>query len=179
MPVVPEDLRECYAKSVASSPQISPAIPKELLIRDFEGKITYLPLDRDRIMLGRSSACQLCYPDDAGLSRQHMALTKVNGQWMAEDLGSKNGTLVNDRRIEAATPVGMGDKIVAGHLELELSDALPGAAGRAKSGVRRGLRELYSGVDHAGGESRRDAGHAIRRDGSRRPSSGAIRRCRR
>jgi len=112
---------------VASSQQVSPAIPKELLIRDFEGKITYLPLDRDRIMLGRSSACQLCYPDDAGLSRQHMALTKVNGQWMAEDLGSKNGTLVNDRRIDTPTPVGIGDKIVAGHLELELSDALPGA----------------------------------------------------
>jgi len=117
---------------VASSQQVSPAIPKELLIRDFEGKITYLPLDRDRIMLGRSSACQLCYPDDAGLSRQHMALTKVNGQWMAEDLGSKNGTLVNDRRIDTATPVGIGDKIVAGHLELELSDALPGAAGVQK-----------------------------------------------
>ena len=79
-------------------------------------------------MLGRSSACQLCYPDDSGLSRQHMALSKVNGQWIAEDLGSKNGTLVNDRRIEGATPVGVGDKIVAGHLELELSAALPGAA---------------------------------------------------
>jgi len=91
-----------------------------------------LPLDRDRIMLGRSSACQLCYPDDAGLSRQHMALTKVNGQWMAEDLGSKNGTLVNDRRIDAATPVGIGDKIVAGHLELELSDALPNTTGVQK-----------------------------------------------
>jgi phosphoserine phosphatase RsbU/P len=117
--------RQCYANFVASSPQSTPTIPKELLIRDLEGKVTYLPLDRDRIMLGRSSACQLCYPDDAGLSRQHMALTKVNGQWMAEDLGSKNGTLVNDRRIEAATPVGVGDRIVAGHLELELSSAVP------------------------------------------------------
>src|ERR1700691_2481653 len=107
-----------------------PAIPKELLIRDLEGKITYLPLDRDRIMLGRSSACQLCYPDDAGLSRQHMALSKVNGQWIAEDLGSKNGTLVNDRRIEAPTLVGVGDKIAAGHLEL--SAALPNAAGVQK-----------------------------------------------
>ena len=83
-------------------------------------------------MLGRSSACQLCYPDDSGLSRQHMALSKINGQWIAEDLGSKNGTLVNDRRIEGATPVGVGDKIVAGHLELELSAALPGAGGIQK-----------------------------------------------
>jgi serine phosphatase RsbU (regulator of sigma subunit)/pSer/pThr/pTyr-binding forkhead associated (FHA) protein len=113
---------------VAPSLQSSSAVPKELLIRDIEGKVTYLPLDRDRIMLGRSSACQLCYPDDSGLSRQHMALSNVNGQWIAEDLGSKNGTLVNDRRIEGATPVGVGDKIVAGHLELELSSALPGSA---------------------------------------------------
>ena len=113
---------------MAPSLQSSSAVPKELLIRDIEGKVTYLPLDRDRILLGRSSACQLCYPDDSGLSRQHMALSNVNGQWIAEDLGSKNGTLVNDRRIEGATPVGVGDKIVAGHLELELSSALPGSA---------------------------------------------------
>jgi sigma-B regulation protein RsbU (phosphoserine phosphatase) len=124
-------VRRCYASFVASSQRVTSAIPKELLIRDLEGKVTYLPLDRDRIMLGRSSTCQLCYPDDAGLSRQHLALTKVNEQWMAEDLGSKNGTLVNDRRIQGATPVGVGDRIVAGHLELELSNA-PVMAGSAQ-----------------------------------------------
>jgi serine phosphatase RsbU (regulator of sigma subunit) len=107
---------------------MSPVIPRELLIRDSEGKVSYLPLDRDRIMLGRSSACQLCYPDDAGLSRQHMALSRVDGKWVVEDLGSKNGTLLNNIRLEGVMPVGIGDKIVAGHLTLELAASISDAA---------------------------------------------------
>ena len=78
-------------------------------------------------MLGRSSACQLCYPDDAGLSRQHMALSKVDDRWVVEDLGSKNGTLLNDERVSGAMPVKIGDRIVAGHLTLELALSIPGA----------------------------------------------------
>ena len=112
---------------MASSPQTSQAIPRELLIRDSEGKVTYLPLDRDRIMLGRSSACQLCYPDDAGLSRQHVALTRIGGTWQVEDLGSKNGTLLNNAKVEGAMPVRIGDKIVAGHLTLELAESIADA----------------------------------------------------
>jgi sigma-B regulation protein RsbU (phosphoserine phosphatase) len=109
--------------------QTSQAVPRELLIRDSEGKTTYLPLDQDRILLGRSSVCQLCYPDDIGLSRQHLALTRANGQWQVEDLGSKNGTLVNNLRIDKPVRVGVGDRIQAGHLTLELSDAVsPSAA---------------------------------------------------
>src|ERR1700690_1802668 len=107
-------------------------IPRELLIRDSEGKVTYLPLDRDRIMLGRSSACQLCYPDDAGLSRQHMALSKLDDQWVVEDLGSKNGTLLNDVKLEGRMPVAIGDRITAGHLTLELAASIPDAATREK-----------------------------------------------
>ena len=43
-------------------------IPRELVIRNIDGKTSTVPLDRDRITLGRSSANELCYPDDAGLS---------------------------------------------------------------------------------------------------------------
>ena len=89
-----------YAIPVAPSQHAVGADPRELLVRDSDGKTIHMPLDRDRIVLGRSNACQLCYPDDGGLSRQHLALTRVNGQWQVEDLGSKNGTLVNGNRIE-------------------------------------------------------------------------------
>ena len=107
---------------------MSNVVPRELLIHDSEGKVTYLPLDRERIMLGRSSACQLCYPDDAGLSRQHMALFKAGDQWMVEDLSSKNGTLLNDIKVEGSLPVRIGDRIIAGHLTLELAASIPDAA---------------------------------------------------
>jgi sigma-B regulation protein RsbU (phosphoserine phosphatase) len=97
--------------------------PRELVIRNIDGKTVTIPLDRDRITLGRSSGNELSYPDDAGLSRQHMALTRVAGAWQVEDLGSKNGTVVNGNRIENAVPFLPGDRISAGHLTIEFAGA--------------------------------------------------------
>ena len=96
--------------------------PRELIIRNIDGKNVTVPLDRDRITLGRSSANELCYPDDAGLSRQHLALSRTGDHWQVEDLGSKNGTVLNGKRIEKATPFKPGDRISAGHLTIEFAE---------------------------------------------------------
>jgi serine phosphatase RsbU (regulator of sigma subunit) len=92
-------------------------------VRNVDGKIVTVPLDRDRITLGRSSSNQLCYPDDAGLSRQHLALQRNNGEWVVEDLNSKNGTLINGRRVEKSTAFNPGDRISAGHLTIEFAES--------------------------------------------------------
>lgn len=99
--------------------------PRDLVVRDLEGNTVLIPLDRNRITLGRSSACELCYPDDSGLSRQHMAFVRGAEGWHVEDLGSKNGTLLNGRRLETPTPFGPGDRVAAGHLIIEFADAEP------------------------------------------------------
>jgi sigma-B regulation protein RsbU (phosphoserine phosphatase) len=94
------------------------------VIRDLDGKSATVALDRDRITLGRSSANELCYPDDVGLSRQHLALTRrSDGQMTVEDLGSKNGTMLNGQRLEAPMPFNPGDRVAAGHLTIEFADA--------------------------------------------------------
>ncbi len=98
-------------------------MPRELVIRDLDGKTVTIPLDHDRITLGRSSANQLCYPDDIGLSRQHLALVGRDGRWTVEDLGSKNGTLLNGVRVERPMPFVPGDRVSAGHLTIEFADA--------------------------------------------------------
>ena len=72
--------------------------------------------------LGRSSANELCYPDDAGLSRQHLALTRNGETWQVEDLGSKNGTVLNGKRIDKPELFKEGDRISAGHLTIEFAD---------------------------------------------------------
>src|SRR5579862_5924474 len=101
-------LRGCLPKSCSRdtlyflAPTLQSMTPSTLVIRNIDGKTITIPLDHVRITLGRSSANELCYPDDAGLSRQHLALTRTNGEWTVEDLGSKNGTVVNGRRIEKA-----------------------------------------------------------------------------
>jgi serine phosphatase RsbU (regulator of sigma subunit) len=73
--------------------------------------------------LGRANTCELFYPDDGGLSRQHMALVRSGDTWTVEDLKSKNGTLLNGHKLEARTGFGPGDRITAGHLIIEFVDA--------------------------------------------------------
>ena len=97
--------------------------PRELVIRDLDGQTTTIALDRDRITLGRSSANELSYPDDIGLSRQHLAFAGRDGKWTVEDLGSKNGTLLNGVRIDKAMPFKPGDRVSAGHLTIEFAGA--------------------------------------------------------
>lgn len=96
--------------------------PRELLIHTPDGKTRTLPLELDRYTLGRSSANELCYSDDAGLSRQHLVLEREGEKWTVRDLASKNGTFVNGVRIDTAQTLGPTDRITAGHLTLEFSE---------------------------------------------------------
>lgn len=97
-------------------------IPRELLIHTPDGGIRPLMLERERYTLGRSSANELCYPEDAGLSRQHLALEREGDTWSVRDLGSKNGTYVNGVRITAPYPLGKNDRVTAGHIALDFGE---------------------------------------------------------
>lgn len=99
--------------------------PANLVIRNVDGKTVSVPLDRDRISLGRSSVNELCYPDDSGLSRQHLALTRSDAAWFVEDLGSKNGTQLNGQRIDKKLAFRPGDRVTAGHLIIEFDTQEP------------------------------------------------------
>lgn len=90
----------------------------ELIIKTQDGGSRTLPLHEANVGVGRANTNELCYPDDFGLSRQHLLFEKVNGQWVARDLGSKNGTMVNGFRIQTATPLNEGDTVNAGHLQI-------------------------------------------------------------
>jgi serine phosphatase RsbU (regulator of sigma subunit) len=88
----------------------------ELQIFSPDGKSQKVPLQNTRVTVGRSSVAELCYADDAGLSRQHLAFESDGRNWYVKDLGSKNGTLLNGSRITDRNPLKPGDRIMAGHL---------------------------------------------------------------
>jgi serine phosphatase RsbU (regulator of sigma subunit) len=117
-----------------------PAASREFIIRDLEGHSSTVILTQDRVTLGRSSANQLSYPEDIGLSRQHVALTFKDGQWTVEDLGSKNGTMLNGQKLEGPAPFRPGDRIAAGHLTIEFS-------GAASSQIHRETVEFVDNED--------------------------------
>jgi sigma-B regulation protein RsbU (phosphoserine phosphatase) len=88
----------------------------ELHIHSPDGKSRKFPLDGETIMLGRASATELSFPEDAGLSRQHLIFEREGGEWNIRDLGSKNGTLLNSVKLTGKSRLRQGDRISAGHL---------------------------------------------------------------
>ena len=72
--------------------------------------------DGDHIV-GRDTDVEL-FVDSPSVSRRH-ALIRVSGSHATlEDLGSKNGTLIGSRRIDAPTPLADGDAINVGAITL-------------------------------------------------------------
>jgi serine phosphatase RsbU (regulator of sigma subunit)/pSer/pThr/pTyr-binding forkhead associated (FHA) protein len=100
---------------------------REIVIQCPDGQIKTVPLTGDRFTVGRSSTTELCFPDDAGLSRQHMMLERDGDDWTVQDLGSKNGTLVNNIPLRAKLRLKPGDRITAGHLAIVFDDKGAGA----------------------------------------------------
>ena len=58
--------------------------------------------------------------DAALVSRAHCRLVVANGELVVEDLGSTNGTFVNDRKVERTT-LKVGDRLRTGRVELTVS----------------------------------------------------------
>ncbi len=80
-----------------------------------------VPLPKGKLILGRGSRCHIVV-DDLLASREHARLTVTEECVFVEDLGSTNGVYVNERRIQASTPLAPGDRLVVGTQELELVD---------------------------------------------------------
>ncbi|MFC9911802.1 FHA domain-containing protein [Streptomyces sp. NPDC127197] len=84
------------------------------------GSGTRVPLDRPELWLGWDSP--FLHPaSDSGLSRRHALLRRTSqGAWVIQDMGSTNGTYVNDVRISGPTVVSPGDEICLGMTRLRL-----------------------------------------------------------
>ena len=72
---------------------------EELRIKTPDNKVRRFELTKDSYSLGRAHSNDLCYPDDASLSRKHLLLEQDEQGWTVSDLGSKNGTVLNGTRV--------------------------------------------------------------------------------
>src|SRR3954469_8361317 len=94
---------------------------RELLVQCPDGQMKNVPLTGGRLSIGRSSAAELSFPEDAGLSRQHFAFEPEGDDWTVQDLGSKNGTFVNNIPLKARLILNPGDRVTAGHIVIVYS----------------------------------------------------------
>lgn len=92
-----------------------------------------------RFLIGRSTECQLSL-DDPLVSRKHALLIVTDERVEVQDLGSRNGVLVNDEKIPGPQEVGDGDKITIGSQEMTIS--VPESEAKT---MRRASKEFGAG----------------------------------
>jgi diguanylate cyclase (GGDEF)-like protein len=64
-------------------------------------------------VIGRGSEASVRLASE-NVSRRHARIVEVEGRWLVEDLGSRNGTWVNGERTHRPAPISDGDKIEVG-----------------------------------------------------------------
>ena len=81
-----------------------------------------LELTEGEFAVGRNASCQLSL-DDPLVSRRHALLVVTGSQVTVQDLGSRNGVLVNGERIEGVVTIMEGDRILIGAQEMTLVES--------------------------------------------------------
>ena len=82
-------------------------------------------------ILGRDAEASVSL-DSPSVSRRHARILVAGGQATLEDLGSKNGTLVNDRRVGSPQPLADRDTLSVGSVELTFRILSPAATTRTR-----------------------------------------------
>ncbi|HSL17442.1 MAG TPA: GGDEF domain-containing protein [Methylomirabilota bacterium] len=71
------------------------------------------------VEVGRDPSCTLAFPEVRSLSRVHARVGYVGDTVVVEDLGSTNGTFVNDRRLAGPAELVSGDRLQVGALHFK------------------------------------------------------------
>jgi hypothetical protein len=118
--MVEAELSEAPGPPSEEQPAVAPApdgrgsgTPR--LVLDGDGR--EWPLQAERSVIGRLSGSEVEI-QDPGASRQHAEIRRDGSDFVVADLGSTNGTLVNDNPISEAT-LEEGDRITIGRTVLE------------------------------------------------------------
>jgi pSer/pThr/pTyr-binding forkhead associated (FHA) protein len=75
----------------------------------------------DELTVGRAIGCGIALPDDTFVSTLHARVFRRDGALFVEDLGSTNGTFVNDHPVTGTVAFHKGDRLQVGKSVLELS----------------------------------------------------------
>ena len=74
----------------------------------------------EELTVGRAGGCGVLIPDDTFVSQLHARVFRRDGDFYVEDLGSTNGTYLNNKKITAAVAMRKGDKLKIGKTTMEV-----------------------------------------------------------
>lgn len=101
----------------AESPGPQPDRGAELILIEKGKPGKAFPLTKDRVIIGRLGESDLVL-SDPGVSRRHAEVRRDDGRYVIADLGSTNGTMVNEATI-GERELEDGDRITVGRTVLE------------------------------------------------------------
>ena len=90
--------------------QISTSLPNKFLLQTKSGE--EIVLKEGKTTIGRDSAIKT--PNDHFMSKRHAKIVLRKGKCTLHDLGSKNGTRLNGKKIRSSKVLSNKDKIVCG-----------------------------------------------------------------
>jgi hypothetical protein len=79
-------------------------------------------LTGDRVTIGAEDSNQVCLADDGTVSRLHAVVENYGAGWALRDLGSRNGTFINGRRVLGEQALHPGDELRVGKTRLIFRD---------------------------------------------------------
>ncbi len=135
--------------SSASRPAAAPAAGQKLICTAGPNAGTEYPLDGDEVVIGRSAENAIAIPDTS-VSRKHVLLRRTGNGWAASDMGSGNGTMVNNASIAEETVLNNGDVIAMGDTELQYVDEGATAESSRPAPARRGGTGVNAAVGGSG-----------------------------
>lgn len=120
------DLRGPRRREAPPRPAVVPAgdqgrrsrkIPREIVLHPPTGAPRVVPLGGRGLVLGRGGDVPL---DDVYISEEHAEILPDDGGWSVRDLGSTNGTFLNDAKVTRPTPLAAGDQLRLGKTRIEV-----------------------------------------------------------
>lgn len=93
--------------------------PRRVVVVDETGAKAGTFALEEPMQVGRADACAIRLADSY-ISQFHARLFPRDGAWLVEDLGSTNGTFLNERKLTAPSEVHVGDRLRLGRTILEL-----------------------------------------------------------
>lgn len=85
----------------------------QLVIKQGPGSGQMYAVDKDEMIIGRGIDCDLSIIEP-GLSRRHARITRKDGEYFVEDLGSTNGTRLNGEPLTEIQPLEAGAQLQLG-----------------------------------------------------------------